>query len=177
MPKISSITKEMVLNSAFEIVRLKGFNALSARSISQYIGCSTQPIYWIYKNMELLKQDVIKKIVDFLNNEIIVFHKSVNSFLDIGLGYIHVAHTEPVLFKAIYVNNILGIKLIDIIPNEMMVNAIKNDIGMTNTSDANLEEVVVKGWIFAHGIASLVATGMMVYDKEKIEKLLLSFME
>ena len=106
-----------------------------------------------------------------------MFQKSGNAFLDIGLGYIHVAHAEPILFKAIYVNNILEVKLIDIIPNEMMVNAIKKDVCMTNTSDANLEEVAVKGWIFAHGLASLVATGMMVYDKDKIEKLLLSFMK
>lgn len=177
MPKASSITKEIVLNSAFEMVRSEGFNALSARNIARKIGCSTQPIYWIYENMELLKQDVIKKTVDFLNNEISMFQKSGNTFLDAGLGYIHVAFAEPILFKALYVDNILGIKLTDIIPNEMMINAIKNDVCVLNTSDAHLEKIAVKGWIFAHGIASLVATNMMVYDKERIEKLLLSFMK
>ena len=172
MPKASTITKEVILNAAFEIVRTSGFSSLSARTIAQHIGCSTQPIYWVYDNMEMLKEDIAQKAIHYLNNIIGNYHQTGHPFADIGLGYIYIAHKESYLFKAIYTDNIMNITLTDLLPNMMAVNALRK----TEITD-NLEEIALKGWIFAHGIASLVATGMMVYDKDKIEKLLLSFME
>lgn len=172
MPKASTITKEIVLDAAFEIVRTSGFPSLSARSIAQHIGCSTQPIYWVYENMNMLRQDIAQRAVFYLNNIIENYHQTGHPFADIGLGYIYIAHKETFLFKALYTDNIMNIKLTDLLPNIMAVNALKR----TETAD-NLEEIAIKGWIFAHGIASLIAAGMMVYDSKKIEKMLLSFME
>ncbi|MDR1761277.1 MAG: TetR/AcrR family transcriptional regulator [Bacteroidales bacterium] len=101
MPKTSSITKEMIIDAAFEIVRADGFTAISARNIAKKMGCSTQPIYWTYENMEVLKQDVITKILQFLSVQIGSYTKTGKPFLDLGLGYIHVAFTESVLFKSL----------------------------------------------------------------------------
>lgn len=113
MPKISTITKEIVLDAAFEVARTSGFSSLSARSIAQHIGCSTQPIYWVYDNMELLRRDVVQRAIDYLNNIISAYHQTGKPFADLGLGYIYVAHKEALLFKAIYMENIANIKLPD----------------------------------------------------------------
>src|SRR5215469_13727343 len=127
MPRTSSITKEMIIDAAFEIARADGFTALSARNIAKKMVCSTQPIYWIYENMEVLKQDVITKMLQFLSSQIASHTKTGKPFLDLGLGYVHVAFVEPVLFKSLYVDNILNIKLTDLIPSEMMTKAMKKE--------------------------------------------------
>lgn len=49
-------------------------------------------------------------------------------------------------------------------------------LGLTGNAN-NVDDTATKAWIFAHGIASLIAAGIMVYNSEKIEKMLLSFME
>ena len=49
MPKPTTITQEVIIETAFEMVRKEGFAVLSARNIAKQIGCSTQPIYWCYK--------------------------------------------------------------------------------------------------------------------------------
>lgn len=171
MPKVSTITKEIVLDAAFEIARTNGFSSLSARNIAQYIGCSTQPIYWVYNNMELLRHDVVQKAIDYLNNIITAYHQTGQPFADLGLGYIYVAHKEALLFKAIYIENIANIKLSDFPRNPMIAKTLEL------TGDANCtDDVATKAWIFAHGIASLVAVGIMVYNSKIIEKMLLSFM-
>ncbi len=175
MPKASSITKEMIIDTAFEIVRADSFGALTARNIAKKIGCSTQPIYWTYENMEVLKQDVISKMLQFLGVQIGSYQKTGKPFLDLGLGYIRVAFTEPVLFKSFYVDNILNIKLTDIIPSEMMTTAMKNETEVPDISAEKCNDVAVKSWIFAHGFASLIATGMIEYNEEKIETMLHSF--
>lgn len=172
MPKISTITKEVVLDAAFEIARTSGFSSLSARNIAQHIGCSTQPIYWVYDNMELLRHDVVQRAIDYLNNIISAYHQTGKPFADLGLGYIYVAHKEALLFKAIYMENIANIKLPDFPKNPMITKTLELT-GNTN----NVDDTATKAWIFAHGIASLIAAGIMVYNSEKIEKMLLSFME
>ncbi len=44
MPK-QRITKEMVVNAAFEIARSSGMEQVLVKNIADRIGCSVQPIY------------------------------------------------------------------------------------------------------------------------------------
>jgi AcrR family transcriptional regulator len=175
MPKPSSITKEMIIDAAFELARTDGFMALTARNIAKKIGCSTQPVYWTYENMDVLKQDVISKMLQFLGSQISAYTKTGKPFLDLGLGYVHVAFAEPVLFKSIYVDNILKIKLTDIVPDQMMTASMKQEPGVTDLPEEKLNDVAAKSWIFTHGLASLIATGMIAYNEEKVESMLYSF--
>lgn len=177
MPKAPTITKEAIIDSAFEIVRKEGFVSFSARNISKRIGCSTQPIYWIYKNIDDLKQDVIAKMIFHLNQIIGNYKKTNKPFLDYGLGYIYAAYSEPVLFKAVYVDNILALKLTDIIPQKEMLDIMTRDARTANISDDKLLKTATNSWIFVHGLASMIASGIMVYDGDKIEKLLKTFPE
>lgn len=176
MPRASSVTKDMIIDSAFEIIRNEGFASLSARNIAKKIGCSTQPIYWVYENMEEIKHDVVTKIVAYLNNKIGSFHKTGRPFLDFGIGYIHTAYSEPKLFKLLYFDNIMNLKFSDITPGAEMIAVMRADDLASNMSDEELYEIAVKSWIFANGLAFLHAAGMMVYDEEKLEKMLSDFM-
>ena len=173
MPKATSITKEIIIDSAFEIVRIEGFQSLSARNISKKIGCSTQPIYWVYKNMDDLKQDVITKMISYLDQLICSYKKTEKPFLDYGLGYIYAAYAEPILFKAIYVDNILNLKMTDIVPEKHMIEVMKQDTCTTGIPDEILLEIAAKSWFLVHGIASSIASGMLIYDEDKIEKILI----
>ena len=176
MPKATTITKEIIVDSAFEIVREKGFQSLSARNISKTIGCSTQPIYWAYENMDDLKQEVITKMIDFLNEIIGSYQKTKKPFLDYGLGYIYAAYTEPTLFKSIFVDNILELKMTDVIPKKEMLEIMRQDRSMAKFSDDKLMEIAVKSWISVHGLASLIVSGMVVYDESRIEEMLRSLL-
>lgn len=175
MPRETSITKKMVIDAAFEIVRKNGFHTLTARSIAKQLGCSTQPIYWIYENMDVLKQDVIEKIIAYLTEKIHSFNKTGRPFLDFGIGYIQTAYNEPMLFKLIYFDNILNLKFTDITPEKEMIEIMRKDECTANLTDEECYHIAVKSWVFAYGLASLHATGMMVYNEEKIEKMLNDF--
>lgn len=65
MPK-QRITKEMVVNAAFEIARNDGMEQVMVKTIAEKIGCSVQPIYSYCKNMEGLRQDVTQKVSSFI---------------------------------------------------------------------------------------------------------------
>ena len=176
MPKTTTITKEMIINSTFEIVREEGFYNLSARKIAKKIGCSTQPIYWVYKSIDDLIRDVVNKVVSYLSEMLKSYQKSGKPFLDYGLGYVYIAHTEPVFFKAIYVDNILCLKMTDLVSEKEMLDLMKQDSCCDNIADDKLLEIATNAWFLAHGMASLIASKVLVYDEEKVEKMLELFM-
>ena len=44
MPAIAKVTKEMIIEAAFEIAKEMGAESITARTVSQKLGCSTQPV-------------------------------------------------------------------------------------------------------------------------------------
>ena len=44
MPPKARITRDMILDAAFDLVRAEGHEALNVRTLAKRLGCSTQPI-------------------------------------------------------------------------------------------------------------------------------------
>ena len=55
MPPKAKISKEMILEEAFQIARAQGADKITARSISQGLNCSTQPILYYFGTVEEIK--------------------------------------------------------------------------------------------------------------------------
>lgn len=173
VPKLTTITQEAIIDTAFEMVRKEGFGVLSARSIAKQIGCSTQPIYCCYKNMGDLKAELCQRALPYLQNIMLRCSKTGNVLLDMGLGYVRMAYIEPALFKAFYMDNIMNVKLTDIFPeSRQAVEIMKDSEEYQHLSEEEVKSGIAKAWMLAHGIASLVAVGMLVYDEEKILEIL-----
>ena len=65
MPAIKKISKETVIDAAVDVLREDGFSAINARSVAKKLGCSTQPIYHSFRNMEELKTALTERILAF----------------------------------------------------------------------------------------------------------------
>ena len=98
MPK-QRITKEMVVNAAFEIARSDGMEQVMVKNIAEKIGCSVQPIYSYCKNMEGLRQDVTLKVCSFIGEYVKTHLDKDDIFETTGRAYIQLAKEEPHLFK------------------------------------------------------------------------------
>ena len=68
MARKEQISKQMILEGAFELVRQQGIEMLTARKLAAHIGCSTQPIFRVYSNMEELEKEVFVKAKTFYEN-------------------------------------------------------------------------------------------------------------
>ncbi len=66
MPPKIQITKEMVLETAFSLVRKGGLDIISTRNVAKSLKSSTQPIYSYFRNISLLKDAVIKKASEYV---------------------------------------------------------------------------------------------------------------
>ena len=61
MARKEQITKEKILETAFDLAREEGIDSVTARKLATRIGCSTQPIFRVYSNMNELYTDIYQK--------------------------------------------------------------------------------------------------------------------
>ena len=64
MARKEQITKEVILKGAFELLKEQGIENVTARKLATHIGCSTQPIFRVYENMESLRNDLFNMARD-----------------------------------------------------------------------------------------------------------------
>lgn len=107
------ITKDMVVNAAFEIARADGIEQVMVKAIADRLGCSVQPIYSYCKNMESLRQDVAAKVSLFLQEYISARLDKNDLFRSTGKAYIQLAEEEPHLFRIFILHQRPGISSLD----------------------------------------------------------------
>ena len=109
MSATKKITKDMIVDAALEIFRAEGFDAVTSRRVAFKLGCSTQPIYFEYKNMDELKNDIVKKVVGQLNE---IFSSVSNEgkedpdefvYRSFGLSFLKFVQADPFVFRQIYI--------------------------------------------------------------------------
>ncbi len=66
MPAIAKVTKEMIIDAAFEIAKEMGAENINARTVSQKLGCSTQPVLYHFKKIEDVRITAYKKQANFI---------------------------------------------------------------------------------------------------------------
>lgn len=65
MPPKAKISREMIIDAAYEIVRESGEDNINARNIAGKLGCSTQPVLYAFKTMEEIREEVYRKADEY----------------------------------------------------------------------------------------------------------------
>lgn len=63
MPAAKRFSKDEIIDAAVEVLRDGGFSSVNARSVAKKLGCSTQPIYFSFANMDELKAALTERAV------------------------------------------------------------------------------------------------------------------
>lgn len=108
MPK-QKITKEMVVNAAFELAKSSGPEYVIVKNIAEKLGCSVQPIYSYCRSMDGLRRDVIKQVKSFVHQYTAERIDRNNLFQSTGQAYVQLAKEEPHIFRMFILHNREGI--------------------------------------------------------------------
>ncbi len=158
MPK-QRITKEMVVDAAFEIARTQGTEQILIKNIANKLGCSVQPIYSYCNNMEGLYRDVEEKAACFIQEYLSSHIDKKNFFQSTGHTYIQLAKEEPNIFRMFILRKRESIhSLEDLYQNEtnpQMAQFIADDLGVSLTK---AKELHLNMLIYTIGIGTILAT-------------------
>ncbi len=166
MPPKAKITKEMIIEAAFEIVRENGIENVNVRNIAKRLNCSTQPVMYHFAAIEELKQ-VLYKEADRFQTEYLMNIKSEEIMLEIGLNYIRFAVDEPMLFRFLFQSGYaVSNSMLELADNEEAAPLVALMQQAMELDEKSTKEVFVTLALFAHGYASIIANTPMEFDEK-----------
>lgn len=172
MPAKAKVTKEMIIDAAFEIARKSGAESINARTVAERLQCSTQPVMYHFSTIEELKKAAYEK-ADKYHSEYLMQIQPDGSgaLLGIGWNYIRFGIEEPQLFRFLFQTNYFSgatiVELIDADELLPVLSAMRNKIG---GSIEQVKNVFLTVFLFAHGYASLIVNNALVCDDKRIKE-------
>lgn len=170
MPPRAKITREMIIEAAFQVARTKGGENINARTVAEELQCSTQPIMYHFATIQDLRRAAYEKADEFHSAYITNIDTNIENYmLGIGVLYIRFAAAEKHLFRFLFQSDeFSGKSLIDIINGDELVPIIA---AMQQAMELNLnetKEVFISLFLLVHGYASMLANNNMIYDEKAI---------
>ena len=174
MPPKARISREDILNAAFELVRREGQAALNVRTLARRLNCSTQPILYNFATVEALRAAVYERADDFHTAYILPKGaEGPDALLRLGLNYVRFGHEERHLFRFLFESNRFGGldlpalmqgpgtgELVDILAQGLCCER------------AEAEKVFLAFFAVVHGLGSLLANNAMAYDETRCAEML-----
>jgi len=174
MPPKAKITREMIIDTVFAIAREEGIEKVTARSISERLKCSTQPILYYFSSIDEIKQVLYEKANEYHSEYIMRMDEdSEDPMQEIGVNYIRFAIEERNLFRFLFQSNVFsGAGILDLLESEELMplfNVLQQEL---EVSAEEAKEIFSTLFIFVHGYASLYANNSMVYEEASVREAL-----
>lgn len=173
MARKESVTKNMIIDTAFALVREEGMQNVTARKLAGKIGCSTQPIFRVYANMNELNEEIYQKAIEAFANYYENFESGMETpFIHLGLAYINFAKEEKEIFKLLFMSEYRADwSLYELLNGK--TGALSKEINKAAANGCeNPSGLFMKMWIFIHGCACMVLTGDYDLTEEETAELL-----
>ncbi len=167
MPAIAKVTKEMIIEAAFEIAKEIGSENITARTVSQKLGCSTQPVLYHFKTIEDVRIAAHKKASEFHINYVTnISGKYERPMLEVGMRHIQFAAKERNLFRFLFHSNYYtDVSLSDWLTRENFDSLFSILKRQAKADQQQAYYIFSQIFLVTHGIASLLANNTMVYDE------------
>jgi AcrR family transcriptional regulator len=173
MPPKVKISKQDIIDTALALLREGGENAVNARSIAAALGCSTQPIFSNFSSMEELEESVTLAAYECYLGALAREAKSGKypAYKSFGMAYIRFAKEEPNLFRLMFMTDPHSLPMMP--PEDPTHQQVSSLASRASGLPGETAEAIYREmWVFVHGIATLIVTGVMDFQEEEISTML-----
>jgi hypothetical protein len=149
-------TRELVGREALDLVRERGWSALSARSVAFRLGSSVGPIYSAFGSMRELEAYV-------LDGAALVFDRCIanagtgKGFLDMGIGMASFARDESLLYRAL-VEEAVSSGRLEAYKAELLSRFL-GDASFVFIAAERRKRIFERMWLFSLGLAAALVHG------------------
>lgn len=159
MPAVRKVSKEQIIDAAVDVLRDDGFSAINARSVAKKLGCSTQPIYFSFRNMEELKAALTERAIQMhmqrVRDSLRIHEGNDSRYSSYGMGFVKFAAEEKQLFRWLYLEGEqLGPYQNDVLTSEV-ISVITEEFGYEEDVARRFHQDMV---YFTYGLAILANT-------------------
>jgi AcrR family transcriptional regulator len=166
MPPKIRITKDMIIQAAVEVARQSGHENINARTVSEQLHCSTQPVMYHFSTIDAMKRAAYARVDQMHTEYMMTVSPQRDPLLGIGLNYIRFAVEEPQLFRFLFQSGyVQENSLLEMIDSEALIPVLAAMQEGAGLSMEKTKQVFLTVAMFAHGYASIIANNCLEYDE------------
>lgn len=171
-PKNKFTKKEMV-DAALRVVRAKGIDGLTAKTMADELGTSTQPVFTGFGTMDVVKKEVYAAAVTVYDGYADAGLKEKIPFFGVGMQYIRFAREEPELYRLLFLSQAQdkehGAMAAMRHLQELVRPTLTNIYHITpDEADLYFRDL----WLVVHSLSSLIVVGDCPYSDQEIGQIL-----
>lgn len=172
MARRTQISREIILDTAFQMLVRDGYSAMNITSLAREIGCSTQPIAWHFGSMDGFRDALLKYSLEYIRNHFqISGDTTVFTLAEIQRRYIDLAFDAPNLYRYLYMTDQDRVQTEELIqalrfPNyDKILCLLQQEY---QVSQRAAQRYLLDLQLYVHGIASCVVAKIPLPPREEI---------
>lgn len=174
MPPKPKITKETLLEQAFQIAQENGIAAVTSRSVAKAAGCSIQPVFSHFPTMENLREATFRYACDCFVQEVLAFEGKPDFFSLVTRWVLDLARQRPNLFKLLYLSegisgdSMLGM-MMQFESNRKLIAAMEERY---NLSKDCCEDILMRSILLLLGISTMICMNQVEITDRQAEEMM-----
>lgn len=174
MPLQAKFTRDEIVDAALAIVRENGMQTLTARALGEALGSSARPVFTVFQSMEQVRQAVLTAARAAYDGYTKRALSQTPAFKMVGLGYLQFASDEPKLFQLLFMSEKDSALTVDeMLALDTYYDEILFSLQTLYRVPREIAHKVYRHlWLYTHGVASLIATGVCKMQAEELGALL-----
>ena len=169
----NKFTKAEMVEAALQVVRAKGLGGLTAKTMAEELGTSTQPVFTGFGSMDGVKREVCAAAVRVYDRYTDAGLHQENPFLGVGMQYIRFAREEPELYRLLFLTRTQGQECSAMESMAHLQALVRPTLMEIYQITAEEADVYFRDlWFVSHSLATLIVTGDCPYSDQEIGQIL-----
>lgn len=167
----NKFTREEMVEAALRVVRAKGIDGLTAKTLADELGTSTQPVFTAFGSMDAVKREVYAAAVRVYDGYANAGLKEKVPFFGVGMQYIRFAREEPELYRLLFLTRTQEYSAMKSMEHlrELVRPTLVNIYHITaEEADVYFRDL----WFVVHSLSTLIVTGDCTYSDREIGQIL-----
>lgn len=172
----NKFTKEEMVEAAVRVVRAKGIDGLTAKTLADELGTSTQPIFTAFGSMDTVRQEVYAAAVRVYDAYTDAgLHEKI-PFFGVGMQYIRFAREEPELYRFLFLTRTQDPKCSATKSMLHLQELVQPTLMSIYNISAEEADVYFRDlWFVVHSLSTLIVVGDCPYSDREIGEILTGF--
>ena len=172
----NKFSRDEMIEKAVRVVRKQGIGGLTAKSLANELGVSTQPVFTCFHTIEEVRREVVNAAKILYDDYVKEGLCNDIPFLGFGMHYIRFAKEEPELYRLLFLSTDQSEGNSAFEEMNASLELVTDSMQETYHIDAKTAERYFRDmWLVAHSLATLIVTGSCPYTDQEIGRILTGF--
>lgn len=158
-----------MVNAAVQVVRKMGAAALTAKSLAEELGTSTQPVFTCFGTMDTAKAEVYAAAERLFHEYLTEGLKEKIPFYGFGTQYIRFAREDPELYRLLFLMRPDDLGSGAFVAMRHMQELVRPSLtGIYHIDAQEADRYFRDLWLVVHSLSTLIVTGDCPYSDREI---------